>query len=117
MASLLNVKAFMLELFGHFGSEQNMELDYCAFTDLAENHHLIRWEDYDPKKHGEECYDAEEGDRIWLANDIEPFLCGHCGDPLAVRKIEGKHFASCDCLAPPIITIVAKDPGESEVAG
>lgn len=50
----------------HFGSDEHLELDGCDFETLAEKAGVIRWEDYDPEKHGET--DAELGDRVWVSN-------------------------------------------------
>ncbi len=96
MTSILNTRDFVRELIQHFSDDVNMELDYCDFTELAEKHGLIRWEDYDPEKHGD--MDAEEGDRVWVPNDVRPLCCLACGFPMAAKQIGEKYFAYCECL-------------------
>ena len=60
---------FWNALVEHFGWGGSLEMDGSEFTDDAEERGLIRWEDYDPDKHGsDEWIEAEEGDRIWFSN-------------------------------------------------
>jgi hypothetical protein len=51
----------------HFGSDERLEMDGGEFQDMAEKAGVIRWETYDPEKHGEH-YDVEDGDQVWVSN-------------------------------------------------
>ena len=63
------LRPFVLAILKNFGSDENMDLDYCKFQDLATQFKVIRWEKYDPKKHGEQ-YDIEEDDEVWLPDIV-----------------------------------------------
>ncbi len=72
-----NLRPFVLAILEHFGPEQGMELDCCDFQELATLHKVIRWEKYDPERHGE-GHDMEPGDEIWLPNvsTVKEDVCG-----------------------------------------
>lgn len=59
------LRPFVLAILEHFGPEQNTELDGFDFQDLATKFGIVRWEKYDPERHGE-GHDMEPGDDIWL---------------------------------------------------
>ncbi len=59
------LRPFVLAILEHFGPEQGMELDCCDFQDLATQFGIIKWEKYDPERHGE-GHDMDPGDDIWL---------------------------------------------------
>lgn len=71
------LKSFVLAILEHFGNDECMELDYCDFQDLATKFGIIRWEKYDPEKHGEDR-DMDPGDPIWQPNvgAVKEDVCG-----------------------------------------
>ena len=59
------LRPFVLAILKNFGPDENTDLDYCKFQDLATQFKVIRWEKYDPRKHGEQ-YDIEDDEEVWL---------------------------------------------------
>jgi hypothetical protein len=63
------LEKFFMRLVDHFGGDQHLQMEACDFEDWANQDGLIRFEKYDPEKHGADVDAVPGEDLVWALTD------------------------------------------------